>query len=118
MLCSRSIRRPSWAYPTNRLVIGVANRGLQASNQLTVITMQAGSPLPEELGFQALIAAGTRFSSTRITEGFAGAFEPRAGTSDIGTRVLIRLARVSCASSRLRARPDHWVKWPSTDRRR
>lgn len=78
--------------PTNRLVIGVANRGLQASNQLTVITMQAGSPVPEELGFQALIAAGTRFSSTRITEGFAGAFESRAGTSDVGTRVLIRLA--------------------------
>lgn len=78
--------------PTNRVVIGVANRGLQASSQLTVIAMQAGSPLPEEIGFRALISAGTRFSSTRITEGFAGAFEPRTGTSDVGTRVLIRLS--------------------------
>lgn len=78
--------------PVNRVVIGVANRGLQASNQLTAIAMQAGSPLPEEIGFKALLRAGTRFSSTRITEGFAGAFEPRTSTSDTGTRVLIRLS--------------------------
>jgi uncharacterized protein (TIGR03437 family) len=78
--------------PNNRVVIGVPTRGLLASNQLTAVSAQAGSPLPEEPGFRALILAGTRFSSTRITEGFAGAFEPRIGTSDVGTRVLIRLA--------------------------
>ena len=74
----------------NRVVVGVPTRGLLASSQLGVIASQIGSPLPETINFRNLIERGTRFASTRITEGYPGAFEPKGGTSDTGTRVLVR----------------------------
>ena len=33
---------------------------------------------------------GTRFASTRVTEGFPGAFQPKTPTSDTGTRIIAR----------------------------
>jgi hypothetical protein len=74
----------------NVAVIGIPQRGLTSTTLATSVANQIGSRLPEELSFTNLLEARTRFSSTRITEGFAGAFEPRQGTADSGTRVILR----------------------------
>jgi uncharacterized protein (TIGR03437 family) len=47
-----------------------------------------GSPLAST-SLSALFAVGTAFASTRVTEGFATAFVPRAAGDDSGTRFLI-----------------------------
>jgi uncharacterized protein (TIGR03437 family) len=48
-----------------------------------------GSPVPQTLSLSNLFTAGTAFSSTRLTEGFASAFQPRSGSDDTGTRFLV-----------------------------
>ncbi len=49
-----------------------------------------GSPVPQALSLSNLFAEGTAFSSTRLTEGFASAFQPRSGSDDTGTRFLVK----------------------------
>ena len=49
-----------------------------------------GSPVPDTLDLPSLFAAGTAFASTRVTEGFATAFEARAAGADTGTRFLVK----------------------------
>ncbi len=49
-----------------------------------------GSPVPDTLSVSDLFAAGTAFASTRLTEGFASAFQPRSGSDDTGTRFLVK----------------------------
>jgi hypothetical protein len=49
-----------------------------------------GSPLPSTVNLPNLFAAGTALASTRVTEGFGGAFQPRSTGEDNGTRFLIR----------------------------
>ncbi|MGP8248167.1 MAG: hypothetical protein ACLQVN_27100 [Bryobacteraceae bacterium] len=58
----------------------------------------AGSPLPATLDLADLFAAGTAFASTRLTESFAGAFQPRGAGDDSGTRFLIRYSGVPSAA--------------------
>lgn len=77
-------------FEATTVVVGVPQRGLLASTQLTGVASQIGSPLPDEISFRRLLERGTRFSSTRITEGFQGAFEARTATTDNGTRILLR----------------------------
>src|ERR1019366_1165405 len=48
-----------------------------------------GSALASTTSLSALFAARAVFASTRITEGFAGAFAKRAAGDDTGTRFLI-----------------------------
>src|SRR5262249_55206533 len=50
----------------------------------------AGSPSPSTLSLSGLFEAGTAFASTRLTEGFASAFEVRQPATDNGTRFLIK----------------------------
>lgn len=75
------------------LVVGQTELGLYASYSSQLICAQNGSPLPGSIGFANLILGGTAFASTRITDGYAGAFTPRsivdlsAGT---GTRFIAR----------------------------
>jgi uncharacterized protein (TIGR03437 family) len=80
------------AMQTPTVDVAVPQRGLFATTAAGSIASQIGSPVPEEITFANLITAGTRFSSTRVTEGFAGAFEPRDATSDTGTRILLRFS--------------------------
>ena len=49
-----------------------------------------GSPMPDTVDLPNLFAAGTAFSSTRVTEAFASAFETRAAGADTGTRFLVK----------------------------
>ncbi|MGH9628004.1 MAG: IPT/TIG domain-containing protein [Bryobacteraceae bacterium] len=74
----------------SRFTVGVPERGLLSSSLTTLVSSQQGSPLPEEITYSNLIAAGTRFSSARITEGFADALQSRLAMTDSGSRVVIR----------------------------
>jgi uncharacterized protein (TIGR03437 family) len=58
----------------------------------------AGSPLPATLDLAHLFAAGTAFASTRFTESFASAFQPRGAGDDNGTRFLVRYSGVPSAA--------------------
>lgn len=69
-------------------------RGLYAGQSSKLICSTSGSVLPDTLTFSNLIAAGTVFASTRVTEGFADAFGPRGAWSnlnaDSGERIIVR----------------------------
>ena len=49
-----------------------------------------GSPVPETISMANLFTAGTIFTSTRLTEGFAAAFQPKHAGEDNGTRFVMR----------------------------
>ena len=72
----------------SRLVVAYPQIGLYASLYDTGITC-TGSPVPSTITLTDLFAAGTAFASTRVTEGFGGAFEPRSAGEDSGTRFLV-----------------------------
>jgi hypothetical protein len=74
-------------------VLAYAQPSLYATLYDTGITC-VGSPLPSTLSLSGLFAAGTAFESTRLTESFAGAFEPRGPGDDNGTRFIIRYSGV------------------------
>src|SRR6185436_13672262 len=50
----------------------------------------SGSALPSTVNLSNLFAASTAFASTRVTEGFASAFQPRGPGEDSGTRFLVK----------------------------
>ncbi|MCS7315043.1 MAG: hypothetical protein RMI94_05310 [Bryobacterales bacterium] len=74
-----------------QVIVGIPYRGLLAAASATRI-LCTGSRLPEAPTFTNLMAAGTRFASMRLTEGFASAFRARRTGEDTGTRFLIRYA--------------------------
>lgn len=75
---------------TNTLVtVGVPSRALFAGSEYTSIQCN-GSPVPQTVSMQGLFAAGTRSASTRLAQGFAGAFEKRAQGADSGTRFVFK----------------------------
>ncbi|MFN3323782.1 MAG: hypothetical protein ACK5AZ_09825 [Bryobacteraceae bacterium] len=72
--------------------VGKPERGVLIS--MTTARLRGVSPVPETIDFNSLLDAGTRYFTTRVTEGFASAFRRRvtdqgqAPTS--GVRVMIR----------------------------
>jgi len=52
----------------------------------------SGSPVPSSISLPSLFSAGTFFTSTRVTEGFASAFQAKGPGEDSGTRFLIRFS--------------------------
>ena len=77
-----------WALDQSQLVLAYAQRGMLSSMSSTGISCY-GSPVPDTLNLPNLFAAGTALASTRVTEGFATAFEARDAGADTGTRFLI-----------------------------
>jgi len=75
--------------PSDQLSVGIPVVGLLATLSDTGIRC-TGSPLPDVINFNNLIARGTRFVSTRVTEGFASSFEKKTPTSDSGIRIVAR----------------------------
>lgn len=73
----------------NPVTVGVPLRGLLASGTSTRIVC-TGSNLPDEISFGTLINAGTRYATTRITEGYPAAFVARPDPTSQGTRFIIR----------------------------
>lgn len=79
---------------TSNLVVGVPQRGLLASSVSALVCSQTGSPLPATLGFAEFLAAGSAFSTIRITEGFASAFDAKGPLLDTGARIVVRYNNV------------------------
>jgi len=57
-----------------------------------------GSPAPDAIALTDLFTAGTAFASTRLTEGYASAFEVRAAGADTGTRFLVKYSGFPAAA--------------------
>jgi|YNPBryBLVA2012_1023415.scaffolds.fasta_scaffold00227_2 uncharacterized protein (TIGR03437 family) len=77
------------AISNNPVSAGVAMTGLLAGSSPTQVVC-TGSRLPDLISFSNLLAAGTRFASTRLTEGAADSFRKKGPGDDIGTRILVR----------------------------
>src|SRR3982751_5600478 len=76
---------------TNSLVtVGTPRRSLVGNVLSPLVCSQVGSPLPDTPGFSALLAAGSRFSSARVTEDEPTAFRPREAFEDSGVRIMSR----------------------------
>src|SRR5207237_7068708 len=70
-------------------IVAYAQTSLTTTLYSTGITC-AGSPAPSAFTLSNLFAAGTAFASTRLTEGFATAFESRQAGADNGVRFLVK----------------------------
>jgi uncharacterized protein (TIGR03437 family) len=95
---SIAINAAGFPITTSPLVVGTPERGLYTGSTGTLICAQNGSPLPNTNGdpfsFADLLHAGTSFSSTRVTEGFASAFGPKSApdyfNADSGQRIIVQ----------------------------
>ena len=72
-----------------QVAVGYLSEGLLAATSTTQVVC-TGSRLPETLSFSSLLAAGTRFASTRLTEGAADSFRKKGPYEDHGTRILVQ----------------------------
>ncbi len=75
----------------SQLVLAYSQPGFLASQTDSQISCY-GSPMPDTVDLPNLFAAGTAFASTRVTEGFASAFDTRASGADTGTRFLVKFS--------------------------
>jgi len=78
-------------------VVGFTQPGLLATFSSGGVTC-TGSPLPALINIGNLFAVGTRFFSTRITEGFAAAFQLKDALSDTGTRIMVSYSNFPAGS--------------------
>ena len=69
------------ALSNNNTIVAVPQPGMLSNTSSTVIRCVV-SPLPTTLTLANLFAAGTHFESTRLSEGFATAFQPRGPAGD------------------------------------
>ena len=79
----------SLAVDQSQVILAYSQAGMFASMSEAGISCY-GSPSPDTFDLPSLFAAGTAFSSTRVTEGFASAFEARSAGADTGTRFLVK----------------------------
>ena len=79
----------SLAVDQAQVVVAYSQAGMLSSMSNSTITC-VGSPAPGTFDLPSLFAAGTAFASTRVTEGFATAFEARTAETDTGTRFLVK----------------------------
>ncbi len=70
------------------VAVAITERALLA-NVVSGTVQCAGSPLPASISVSNLFAAGTRFSSMRVTEGYGNAFRQKDALSDTGTRIML-----------------------------
>jgi len=75
------------------LNVGTPQVGLYASTSSRLVCAPNGAFLPNDITFAHLIKSGAVFTSTRVTEGFGDALQPRSGwanlNADTGARILI-----------------------------
>ena len=81
--------------PNNQFAVGYPTRGLYAGFSGKIICSPRGSPFPNDpTSFASFIASNAVFASTRVTEGFADAFNPRNTlvnfNADSGQRIIAR----------------------------
>ena len=76
-------------------MVGYPAHGLYIGSSGKLICTQAGSPSPKSIvSFASFLAAGSVFTSTRVTEGFPDAFGPKSApqnlNADTGTRIVVQ----------------------------
>ncbi|HYL73382.1 MAG TPA: hypothetical protein VEU96_04215 [Bryobacteraceae bacterium] len=81
----------------SQVAIGVPMRGLYGSMSSKIICAPNGSPFPDNTrSFAAFLASRAIFNSTRVTEGFADAFQSRNDAqglnADTGMRIMVSYA--------------------------
>src|SRR3984893_3157123 len=81
----------------SQFTVAVTAPGLLTSFSSTGVRC-VGSPLPSIINLSNLFAKGTIFFSTRATEGFATAFEPKDTFSHTGTRFMVRYSGFPAAA--------------------
>ena len=86
------------AINNNNPIVAVPQRGLLSNASSTTIRC-VGSTVPSTITMTNLFTAGTHFESTRLSEGFATAFQPRGPLETSGTRFLIRYTSVPAGVS-------------------
>jgi uncharacterized protein (TIGR03437 family) len=86
ILASLGVNGAGFLLTLPQLIVGRPERGLLASLSATLVCAQYGSPLPDTIDFTDLIAAGTAFASTRITEGFADAFGQKSAAANFNAQ--------------------------------
>ncbi len=81
----------SFNVPMNQsqLIVAYVQKSLFSTTYSTGITCY-GSPLPGSITLSNLFSAGTALASTRFTEAFSGAFQPRGSGDSNGTRFLVQ----------------------------
>ncbi len=77
----------------NHFIVGVPQVTLLDMFSGKIFCSTQGSPLPDSFSFTNLLAAGTVFTTTRVTEGFASAFAPKGSPfsnfrADSGLRII------------------------------
>src|ERR1017187_306823 len=87
----------SLAVDQSQIVVAYSQAGMSPSLSSTGISCY-GSPVPDTLDLPNLFAAGTALASTRVTEGFATAFEAWAAGLDTGTRFLVKYSGFPAAT--------------------
>jgi uncharacterized protein (TIGR03437 family) len=85
------------AVSNNQFTVGIPQPGLLANSSSSGVNC-TGSPLPSKITLANLLAAGTGFFSTRVTEGFASSFEPKDPFSDTGVRIMVRYSGFPAAA--------------------
>jgi uncharacterized protein (TIGR03437 family) len=75
---------------TSVVTVGYIQQGLLSTLFNRGLITCAGSPVPSTISMAGLFSAGTFFTTSRVTEAFASAFQPRGAGEDTGTRFLIR----------------------------
>ncbi len=85
------------AIDQSQLILAYAQPGMRAGMGSAQISCY-GSPMPDTIDLPNLFAAGTALASTRITEGFASAFEARSTGLDTGTRFLVKYSNFPAAT--------------------
>ncbi len=77
------------AFPAVQPTVGFEAPGLLTQSSSSQVRCK-GSSLPSTITLANLLARGTSFFSTRLTEGFASSFQPKDPLSDTGTRIMVR----------------------------
>ena len=94
VVASISVNNAALALTSSQAIVGTTARGLAVNDTGAIICAQTGSPVPSTVDFADLISAGSVFSTTRVTEGFADSFQPASGWAnfhaDSGERILLR----------------------------
>jgi uncharacterized protein (TIGR03437 family) len=87
---------PVLAVTTPFVVIGVPQQSLLSAAVGAAVYPVGG--LPDPIDFNTLIAAGIPPLTTRVTEAYAAAFEPKQSGSNTGTRILLRFSNIPPAA--------------------
>jgi uncharacterized protein (TIGR03437 family) len=79
---------------TSVVTVGYIQQGLLSTLYNRGSITCAGSPIPSTISVADLFSTGTFFTSSRVTEGFASAFQPKGPGEDSGARFLLRFTGV------------------------